>query len=223
MHSHLLPGIDDGAKTLEDSLRMITELASFGYKKLVTTPHILSGLYNNTSEIIKKQGDLVAEALVRQDIDIDLEYSAEYFTDHHFEELIAKKDLLPFGDNYILFELGFMNEPPQMQKVIFDLQMAGYRPILAHPERYNYWHQDFSKFEEVIARGVSLQLNINSLTGQYGPGVQKTAERLIEENLITFLGTDCHHDGHLHMMGDMIYHPLIGKLIESGMLKNASI
>ncbi|UKN03339.1 histidinol phosphatase [Paracrocinitomix mangrovi] len=200
LHSHLIPGIDDGSKSMEDSLAMLRKFKSLGYQKVITTPHIMIDYYKNNPEIILGGLEKVREALKTENIDIEIEAAAEYYLDPHFEELIAKKELLTFGDNHILFELSFMEEPPRVKDTIFSLITEGYKPILAHVERYPFYHSKWDIIEELKSRDCLLQLNINSLSGQYGPQVKKMAEQLIEKELIDVIGSDCHHMGHLEMM-----------------------
>jgi tyrosine-protein phosphatase YwqE len=196
-HSHLIPGIDDGAPDMEASITMIKRFKELGYKKIITTPHVMCDFYKNTPEIILKGLDDVRNELARQNIDIETEAAAEYNLDDGLGKLIKDKNLLTFGDNYVLFELPFLNEPRNLQETIFELQTSGYKPILAHPERYSYWHDNFEIYEELQAKGVLLQLNLLSLTGHYSPQVKKIAEKLVEANLIDGVGTDCHRIEHL--------------------------
>lgn len=223
MHSHLIPGIDDGAPNMEVSLDLIRKLIDLGYSKIITTPHVMSDYYRNSSSDILRGLDQLREALQKENIHIPVEAAAEYFLDEHFEKLIAEKDVLTFGDNYVLFELSFMTEPASLKKVLFELQMAGYKPILAHPERYPYWHKEFDNYRELVDRDVFLQLNINSLTGTYSPQVQKCGEQLIQEGLIQFLGTDCHHHGHIHLTSNARSHAALHQLIESNKLLNKTL
>ncbi len=222
MHSHFLPGIDDGAPTLEDSIQLIKGMQSMGYKKLITTPHIYWDIYKNTSDIILNKLSIVKDEILRQGIEIEIEAAAEYFCDEHFEELIEKKDLLSFGNNkYVLLEISFMDENVNLQRALFNLRLAGYRPILAHPERYEYWHNNFEKYEKYFDQEILLQLNINSLTGHYGPGVKRISERLIDKGMIQFLGSDCHHNGHLNLMESARKSYHLKKLLDSGLLLNS--
>jgi len=196
-HSHLIPGIDDGAPDMEASINMIRRFKELGYKKIITTPHIMCDYYKNTPEIILKGLADVRNELVKQNINIEIEAAAEYNLDDGLGKLIKDKNLLTFGDNYVLFELPFLNEPRNLQETIFELQTSGYKPILAHPERYSYWHDNFEIYEELQVKGVLLQLNLLSLTGHYSPQVKKIAEKLVETNLIDGVGTDCHRIEHL--------------------------
>lgn len=222
-HSHLIPGIDDGAVDLDDSLAMIRRFKELGFQKIITTPHVMSDFYKNTPEIILGGLEKVKEALVEQNIQIEMEAAAEYYLDEFLEEKITSKSLLTFGSNHVLFELPFMSEPPNLTSTIFDMQTNGYKPILAHPERYGYWYKDFDKYHEMKEKGVYLQLNILSLIGHYSPETQKVAERLIDENLVSFLGSDCHNQHHQKLIDIARTKKYLHKLVDSGVLKNTEL
>lgn len=223
MHSHLIPGIDDGSKSMEDSIAMIREFKSLGYEKVITTPHIMSDFYKNTPEIILPGKDQLVKVLKDNGISIEFEAAAEYYLDENLEAKIKSKNLLTLGDNYVLFELPFMSEPPNLASIIFELQTNGYKPILAHVERYGYWYENFEKYQELHDQGVYLQLNILSLIGHYSPETKKIAEKLIENNLISFLGSDCHNSRHLELIEIARRKPHLKQLIESGQLKNKEL
>lgn len=223
MHSHLIPGIDDGSKSIEDSIEMLRKFKSMGYKKVITTPHVMSDFYRNTPEIILGGMKDVQQELKRQNIDIEFEAAAEYYLDENLPSKVEDGSLLTFGNNYVLFELPFITEPPNFSSFIFELQTNGYKPILAHPERYGFWYKDFEKFRNVKDRGVDLQLNILSLVGHYGPEAQKIAEQLIDENLITFLASDCHNVMHQQGLELARTKKYFHKLLNSGLLKNSEL
>lgn len=224
MHSHFIPGIDDGAETMEQSVAMIMEFSKLGYKKVITTPHIMSDAYRNTPEIILGGLSQVRVALKTSGVFMEIEAAAEYYLDFDFEKSIDEKKLLTFGNNYVLFELPFINPPDSLMGVVFKLLTNGYRPILAHPERYNFWHHDFKKYEELVEKGVLLQLNLNSLSGHYSPAVQKIAERMIDQSMISFLGSDCHHLGHIEILKNRtVFEKSLHKLLESGKLLNSTL
>ena len=223
VHSHFIPGIDDGAATLEDSIQLISEMKQLGYKKIITTPHIMSDYYKNTSTIILDGLAVVKDELKKQTIDIELEASAEYYLDEHFMELIKKDDLLVWGKDYILFELPFISEPPMLGEAIFEIQLAGYTPVLAHPERYTYWYNTYNKYEEMMDKGVLLQLNTNSLTGHYSPATKKIAERLIDDEMISFIGSDCHHMNHIGLLNHVLTDEYLHKVLDSGKLLNNTL
>jgi protein-tyrosine phosphatase len=223
MHSHFIPGIDDGARTLNDSLALITAFEQMGFRKVITTPHVMSDHYRNTSDIILRGLDSIKEEAAKRGLSVSIEAAAEYYLDYDLEQKLKQEPLLTFGKNYLLFELSFMNPPDHLFHFCFEAQMKGYRPVLAHPERYSYWHRDFEKFETLVEKGVLLQLNLNSLVGYYSPEVRKMAEKLIQAGLVSFLGSDCHHDGHLRVLEKIPGNNAFNQLIASGKLLNKSL
>lgn len=222
-HSHLIPAIDDGSKSLEDSMEMLTKFESWGYDKVITTPHVMSDFYRNTPEIILGGRDEVRNELKKKGSQLGFEAAAEYYLDETLEDKVKAKEILTFGDKHVLFELPFIAEPPNLASVIFEMQTQGYKPILAHPERYGFWYNDFEKFREMKDKGVFLQVNILSFIGHYSPETQKIAERLVDEDLISFLGTDCHNQGHQQLIEIARTKPYVHKLIESGKLLNHTL
>lgn len=223
IHSHFIPGIDDGAQTMEDSVTLIREMYNLGYKKVITTPHIMGDFYRNTPEIILGGLEKVRAALKIANIPISIEAAAEYYLDFDLERKMEAGQLLTFGTNNVLFEISYMNAPENLFHTIFNMQTMGYQPVLAHPERYNFWHNDFSKYETLVEKGVKLQLNINSLTGYYSPSTQKIAEQLIDKNMISYLGSDCHHVGHINLLKNVVYEKYLEKLIQSPQLLNKNL
>jgi len=222
-HSHLIPAIDDGSKSLEDSINMIRTFKEMGYRKIITTPHVMSDFYQNTPETILGGLEDVKQELQRLNIDIEIEAAAEYYLDETLQPQVKEGKLLTFGKNYLLFELPFMTEPPNLASFIFELQTNGYIPVLAHPERYGFYYKEFHKYQELKDKGVHLQLNILSMVGHYGPEAQKIAERLIDAGLITFLGSDCHNVMHQKGIELARTKPYFHKLLDSGILKNAEL
>lgn len=223
LHSHLIPGIDDGAKDMEDSIAMVRRFADLGYQKLITTPHVMSDFYKNTPEIILGGLEELKANLPKHGIKMEIEAAAEYYLDEHLQEKIKNNQLLTFGDNYLLFELPFIAEPPNLASIIFELQTNGYKPILAHPERYGFWYNDFNQYRQLKDKGVHLQLNLLSLIGHYSPETQKIAERLIDEELISFLGSDCHNQMHQELFELASTKEHLHRLIESGNLLNSEL
>ncbi len=223
IHSHFIPGIDDGSKSMEETLILLKEFQDFGYKKAITTPHIMSDLYKNTPEIILNGLAEVKKAAKEAGLTIEIEAAAEYYLDFEFEKLIEEKNLLTFGKNYLLFELPFIAAPPNLKNSIFKLQTSGYQPILAHPERYSFWHHKFENFYDLKEKGVLLQLNINSLTGHYSFETKKTAERLIDENMIDFFGSDCHNMNHVNLTKRCLTESYLHKIINYPKLLNKTL
>jgi len=223
IHSHFIPGIDDGASNMEHSLELIRGMQKLGYKKLITTPHIMGDFYRNTPEIIRSGLKDLRDACKKENIEIELDAASEYYIDYEFLTKIKEKELLTFGKNYVLVEISFLSEPPMLGEAVFNMLTSGYQPVLAHVERYVHWHQNFGRYEELKSRGVLLQLNINSLTGYYSPEVKKMAEQLIEAGMISFLGSDCHHTNHIDLMNACLKEPYLHQLLASGNLLNNTL
>lgn len=204
IHSHLIPGIDDGAKTMEDSLALIRSLMDLGYQKIITTPHIMTEYYPNTPKIIREGLENVRAALEQANIKVEIEAAAEYYVDDKFEDYLSSGgELLPFGDRHILIEQSMLAPAPNLEAVIFQLNTKGYRPIFAHPERYTYYMNGFEQFEQLKAYGCLFQLNLLSLTGYYGKIQQQLALKLLKMDMIDLLGTDLHHHRHAKMLQKM--------------------
>ena len=194
IHSHLIPGIDDGSKTMFESIKYIRMMKELGYKKLITTPHIMSHRYKNTEEIILEKLEYLRDALQEHEIAIAIDAASEYYLDDYFLKLLKKGDMLTFGENYLLFEMSYTRAPKDLTDIVFEIEQAGYRPVLAHPERYLFMHDDFEEYEALKEYGVYFQINLNSLAGYYNKGAQKIAQRLIKEGMVDFLGSDLHKE-----------------------------
>lgn len=200
MHSHLLPGLDDGAETIEQSVELLRAMQALGYRKLVMTPHIMGDFYRNTPEGVRGALKALQSAAATAGItDVDLDCAAEYYLDEWFGQRLERQDeLLTFGgeQRYILVETSYINEPLNFAETMFNLQAAGYQPVLAHPERYTYLYGRFADLEKIRQDGVLLQLNLNSLAGYYSGGAKKVAEKLIDAGLVDMVGSDAHHLKH---------------------------
>lgn len=201
LHSHLIPGIDDGVKSIEEALSILERFAQMGYRKVITTPHIMSHRYPNTKEEILFGLDALRKAVQDREIDISVEAASEYFMDEHFFELLEREKLLTFGEErYILFEISHLTGFSDLGYGVKKIIQKGYRPVLAHPERYLHMHDDFSEYELLKSQGVYFQLNINSLAGYYNRAVKKVAEHLVIEGMVDFLGSDVHRMKQLDLM-----------------------
>ena len=220
VHSHFIPGIDDGSKSFEESVELLQAMQNFGYKKVITTPHIMSDYYRNTPEIILSGLEKVREAALKNNLTIQIDAAAEYYLDFDFEEKIKNKTLLTFGKNYVLFELPFVSEPQNLSRAVFEMQMAGYKPVLAHVERYGFWHNSYDKIVALKDKGVLMQLNLNSITGYYCLPTKKIAEKLIDENMIDLVGTDCHNMNHIQLLQQCRAFPALHKIIAKPELIN---
>jgi len=222
-HSHLIPGIDDGVQSVEEAVEVIRELYHLGFRKLTTTPHVMQEGFPNTPETILGGLPAVQQALREQQIPVQLDAAAEYFLDEHFEKKITGgAQLLTIGDNYLFFELPFLNKPPNFKEVIFELQSAGYKLILAHPERYAYFHdrqmRAYRQMREDM--GIMLQLNLLSLVGAYSPVVKKVAQDMVNNKLIDITGTDVHGMKHIAPLRECLKDRFIVDFIENYPLKN---
>ncbi len=195
IHNHLLAGIDDGAKTTEETNSLISGMKELNIAGAVATPHTFQGLWNNTTSSIKKAYDTAIEtdpnrAFLKG-------YASEYLLDATLIARINKEPLLCIKENYVLVELPLFHNPLNLYEMLFELKMKNYKIILAHPERYRYFHKDIKKFEKIRESGVYFQLNLLSLTGYYGKEIQKIAEQLLENELYDFTGTDIHNEHHI--------------------------
>ena len=168
-------------------------MKSLGYHKLIMTPHIMSDFYRNTPEGIRASLKLLQDAVKEAGIEMELACAAEHYLDEAFlEKLENDEELLCLKDNYLLFETSFLNEPLNLREAIFRMQAKGYKPVLAHPERYTYFYGKFNDLIDLREHGVLLQINLNSLTGYYSPGAKAIAERLIDNGLVDMVGSDVH-------------------------------
>ncbi len=220
LHSHLIPGIDDGAKDMDESIALIRKIAELGYKKIITTPHVMADFYRNTPEIINEGLEKVRAELAKTDIDIQIEAAAEYYLDEAFEVKLEKGTVLTLGQNFLLFEISFINYPPMFFDVVEKMKSKGYKPVLAHPERYPYLGVAIENYERIREAGCYLQINTISLTGYYGKPVQKIAEELIDHHLVDFIGSDMHHLKHAEMLKMALNTHYVKKLLMDYPLKN---
>ncbi|MEI9918135.1 MAG: CpsB/CapC family capsule biosynthesis tyrosine phosphatase [Bacteroidota bacterium] len=191
MHSHLIPGIDDGVASNDHALEIITKLMDLGYEKFITTPHIMSDTYPNNPKVIRERLVLLNEFLRSKNINVEVQAAAEYYLDEYTMRAVNEpEEMLTFGNKYLLFETNYLSEPYVLKDFIFQATSKGYRPVLAHPERYQYMTME--KAQDLVDRGVLLQVNLLSLSGFYMKSAQKLAEKLIDKKMVSFLGTDCH-------------------------------
>lgn len=221
MHSHLLPGIDDGSPDVKTSVELIRGLQTLGYKKLITTPHILWELYPNTPETIAEGLAVVQKALVQEGIDIELQAGAEYFIDEYFEsQLRSKVPLLTISGNKVLVEFSMVTAPMDLHQVLFEMQIQNYQPVIAHPERYAYLLNRKEFFDELKDAGCLFQANLLSFTGYYGKPMLELAEYLCKKGYYDFAGTDLHHERHLSSLQKLSSSAAFARLQESGILRN---
>lgn len=205
IHSHLLPGIDDGAKTIDDTVALIDGLAKAGCRQLITTPHVMRSVWDNTKDGIEDKLAETQKLLLERGVDIPIRAAAEYLLDANFAEMFKNEPLLTLKDNFVLIEMSYINPPIQLFEFLFELQLAGYVPILAHPERYGFYHKHFEKYEQLKNAGCYFQINLLSTVGYYGEGVFKTAEKLLNRGMIDFTGSDAHHGKHIASLSKRVH------------------
>lgn len=198
IHSHLLPGIDDGAKTIADTNLLLSELSNIGVSQFITTPHIISSVWDNTKESIEAKHKETVSLLEKEGKKVALRVAAEYMMDSFFFDTIKKETpLLTLKDNYVLVEMSYLNAPLQLYDVLFELQIAGYKPVLAHPERYLFYYNNFKEYHKLKKAGCLFQLNLLSTVGYYGKEVATLTEKLLANEMYDFVGSDVHHENHI--------------------------
>ncbi|HTE02013.1 MAG TPA: CpsB/CapC family capsule biosynthesis tyrosine phosphatase [Mucilaginibacter sp.] len=218
MHSHVLPGIDDGAQNPQESIFLIRKMMDLGIRKIIATPHIMADYYKNNAETIGNALTILKAELVKENIDIEVEAAAEHYFDETFEARIDDGKLMIMGDNYVLFELSFISQPPNILNIIQKMLDRGHRPILAHPERYAYMTID--QLANIRDYGCLLQLNTISLTGYYGKQVKMMAEALVDHQLIDFISSDMHHPKHAEALKNALSTPYVERLLHGYPLRN---
>ena len=223
LHSHLIPGIDDGAKNIDESLLLVRSLHSLGYSRFITTPHIMPHRFPNTADTILRGLDALREALLAAAIPVTVDAAAEYYLDEQFLSLIRQKALLTFGENEVLFEMSYVIQPLDLDTIIFELQSSGYTPVLAHPERYLFLHRDMEGYARLKERGVRFQVNINSLGGYYSKPVQKAAKAIMAEGWIDYLGSDTHHQRHIDALTRTLRSNVIARVKAENTLLNDTL
>jgi tyrosine-protein phosphatase YwqE len=224
MHSHLIPGIDDGSPDLDTSIELIKGLVALGYKKLITTPHIMWDMYKNSREDILNRYTSLQDIINKENIDVEINVAAEYFLDDHFKMLLANKEpLLKIKDDLVLVEFSMANEPIDLKEILFEMQLQGYQPVIAHPERYIYNERNTRFFSDMKHSGYLFQLNILSLTGVYGKSAKTLAQYFIKQNYYELAGSDLHNQRHLNMLNDSSINTELRRLLDSGNLKNSDL
>lgn len=201
IHSHILPGIDDGAKKVSESLNLITEMNKIGISKIIGTPHTYKSLYENTTKTIENSYNLIKNEL---DDSIHIKYASEYLIDETVLEKAKKNSLLTLKDNLVLIEMSFAGPPNDLFNLIFQIALCDYIPVLAHPERYRFWFNDIKNFKKLKKMGCMFQLNLFSLIGYYGNDITLFSEKLLKNNMIDFFGSDIHNLNQIKLFDNRI-------------------
>lgn len=204
IHSHVLPGLDDGAKNIADTTKLTKAFKEMGFSQFITTPHISEHIWKNNADIILSKQKETETLLTSNNIVLPFKAAAEYLIDDHFENLFKSEKLLTLKDNYVLIEMSFMNPPVELYRVLFELQVAGYIPVLAHPERYLFCHRAFDEYTKLKKAGCLFQLNLLAVTGHYGNTIAGISEKLLKQGMYDFTGTDAHHKIHIERLNQKI-------------------
>jgi tyrosine-protein phosphatase YwqE len=204
---------------MDKSIDIIKNLQNIGFKKLIITPHIMMHRFPNNPSIIKSNFLLLEEEVKKENIDIELNYAAEYYYDEHFLEFIEKKELLTFGDNYVLFEFSYTTKPLGLESTIKKLIEAGYKPLLAHPERYSYFNTE-EDYRHLKNMGLYLQINLNSTNGFYGKKVKKSVEKIINMGIVDFVGSDIHGKKYSDCFQLSLEDKIYKKIMNTNTIKN---
>ena len=194
IHSHILPGIDDGAKDIEESIELLSEMKKMGFSKIIATPHTYAGVHDNENNDIKKSYDSLIKVTKNH---FKIDYASEYLLENSIIERAKNKSLLTLKKNHVLLELSYMSAPINLNEILFQIQTNGYIPVIAHPERYRFFHNDFRVFTDLKSRGCKFQINLLSTIGYYGNDVLSICDKLLEKDYVNFVGSDIHKKRHL--------------------------
>nr|AIF26618.1 hypothetical protein [uncultured bacterium fosmid pJB71G8] len=204
VHCHILPGVDHGAQTVEQSLEMLEAQMGMGINRVICTSHVTSETFENTPESLTQAYNILCDAVKQAGMDIELHCSAEYRIDEYWDKQYEAGNIIPMPGKFILMENSFQQELLLLDDLMFDLMVKGYKPILAHPERYFYYAKRHDRLMKLHGSGVKFQVNILSLAGFFGHGARETALWLIKNGLVDMLGTDMHNMNHAEVIKEYI-------------------
>lgn len=215
VHSHIIPGVDDGSPDEATSVNLIKGLIDLGYEAFTATPHVMEDIWKNNTQSISEGHARLLAALQAAGISHPVQKAAEYLIDGNFEKLLEEKTpLLTIKDNWVLVEISFVQPPLQFKEILFEMQMQGYQPVLAHPERYAHYHFNKAELEAIKNTGCLFQSNLLSFSGYYGPEILQFAERMAKYGLVDLLGTDLHHERHLSALRNLKFTKALQLVIE---------
>ena len=223
IHSHLIPGIDDGAVDMEESLNLLHRLQEIGYRRIVTTPHVMADSYRNSSQAIREGCRILRQAAQNQGIEMEISAAAEYYMDEELLRRVKAKDILTVGEGYLLFETSYYSHPLYLEQNVYEIAASGYRPLMAHPERYRYVREPERFYGRLRELGVVFQVNINSFGGHYGDDARKKAYWLAEKGWITFLGSDLHHRRQAEFLAESVASGLLVPILQKNDILNDTL
>lgn len=223
LHSHLIPGIDDGSQSMEESIALLKGLEALGYEKVITTPHIMSDSYCNSAETIFSGLEALRTEASKEGISLQIDAAAEYYLDDAFFEELKKPSVMNVAGKYLLFESSYFAKPMQMEEMIFAIASAGYTPLLAHPERYRYIKNPEKEYKRFKDLGVEFQSNLNSFGGHYGKNAKSLVEYLSSAGMIDFLGSDTHNKKHVDTLSNIFYLEVYKDIFKHNTIKNDTL
>jgi protein-tyrosine phosphatase len=216
VHSHIIPGIDDGAPDAETSISLVKGMIELGYETFTATPHVMEDMWRNNTATISNGYGVLRQAMDQAGINNEVRMAAEYLVDGNFTNLLEeKKELLTLQKNWVLIEISFIEPPRNLREIIFELQMQGYHPVFAHPERYNYYYKRLDELKTIRDSGCIFQSNILSFSGYYGPSAQQCAEWMAEKGMVDLLGSDLHHERHLEALRNLKLTKALTKVLDN--------
>ncbi len=223
LHSHLIPGIDDGSQSMEESLLILKGMEALGYLKVITTPHIMLDVYRNTPQIITDGLKSLREAAKKEGLAIEIEAAAEYYLDDGFESLLQQGKILTVKEEYLLFETSYFAKPIQLEEMIFMISSSGYKPLMAHPERYRYVKDPLKEYGRFKEFGVLFQVDLNSFGGHYGRDAKEKVNFLSKEGMIDFLGSDIHNIKQVDTLSDIFMLDTYKDIFKHNKILNADL
>ncbi len=200
IHCHVLPGIDDGAENIDTAVQIVEGMKGLGINRILASPHITYGTFENSDSTILPALDSLKTALKDKGISMDLSAHAEHRMDELFTSMLEKGTVRPLPNGYLLVENSYLQEPWNIEQLAFDIQVKGFTPILAHPERYVYYFRNKDRYRTLHNAGLKFQINLLSLALAYAKEEKVIAEWLMEQGLVDFIGTDIHHPAHVEII-----------------------
>jgi len=218
MHAHILPALDNGPETIEESVALLQEMSKCGVRKVIATPHIMGDYYQNSVEDIYNAQKRLTSEIARRCISIDVTVAAEYYLDVSLLSILeTDQPLLPIAEKYLLLETSIVGKPTFLEEAVRLVQQRNLIPVLAHPERYHYLQQDFDKVRYLHSCGVMFQMNLGSWESSH-TATRTLSESLVNEGLVSFVGSNVHNTRDWSYAREALRSKTFAKLVEKGLL-----